>query len=452
MTSKKNSNFRKTEIGIIPEDWQVGIFEKDLKIKGRIGWRGYKTSDLRESGPAVIGGSNLKSLYFIKNEIKHLSREKYEESPDIMLKKGDVLLVTRGSNIGDVGFFDNSIGVATINPSVIILSDFNGDSRFLFYYLISQQGKRNVLTLSSGSSVPAIYQADVNRLKYPKPPFHEQQKIADFLFEIDRKIELNFQMNKTLEQLGQTIFKRWFVDFEFPDEEGKPYKSSGGKMVYNDELEKEIPKNWVITKLGNVIRFLRGVSYKSVDLRESENALVSLKAIERGGGFNTEGLKPFTGNYKEEQVVESGDIVVAHTDLTQKAEVLGKPALIRKVPKFKTLIASMDLGIVRPNDKKNRAYIYYLLKSSNFQNHIVGYANGTTVLHLSNKGVSEYNFSIPPNELMDRFGKIVNDFFKKMEQNAIELETLIQLREALLPKLMSGKIRVPIVKDNLEAS
>ena len=276
----------------------------------------------------------------------------------------------------------------------------------------------------------------MRQILVPDICIEEQKLTSEILGSIDQKIRVNQNMNETLEGIGQAIFKRWFVNFEFPDEVGKPYKSSGGKMVYNSKLEKEIPKNWLVTKLGSVIHFLRGVSYKSEDLRQSESALVSLKAIKRGGGFNIEGLKPYNGDYKKDQVFESGDIVVALTDLTQKAEVLGKPAIIRKVPKFKTLIASMDLGIVRPHNRNNRSYIYYLLKSSNFQNHIVGYANGTTVLHLSNKGVPEYMFPIPPNNLMDRFGKIVNDFFKKIEQNALESETLIQLRDELLPKLM----------------
>src|SRR5947208_9010825 len=116
-------------------EWPIATLGDDVRVKGRIGWRGYKTSDLRKSGPLVIGGSNVKStLHLDISEVKHLTREKYEESPEIKLKEGDVLLVTRG-NLADAGYVNGQLGEATINPSVIILSEFNGDPKFLFYYL-----------------------------------------------------------------------------------------------------------------------------------------------------------------------------------------------------------------------------------------------------------------------------------------------------------------------------
>jgi type I restriction enzyme S subunit len=251
------SKFKETEIGRIPADWEIGIFNKDLKVKGRIGWKGYKTTDLRDEGPIVIGGTNIKSNFYLDlTEIKHISREKFEESPEIVLKKGDVLLVQRGNNSGDIAYFDGAIEEATINPSVIILSEFTGDSKFLFYYLISPIGKNNILSTISGSSIPAIYQSDVLKLKYPRPSIQEQEKISYFLLVLDDKIALNRLMNSTLEAIGQALFNRWFVDFEFPDEEGKPYRSSGGEMV-ETELG-EVPRGWRIMIVGEVLELAYG--------------------------------------------------------------------------------------------------------------------------------------------------------------------------------------------------
>ena len=120
-----------------------------MRIKGRIGWKGYKTSDLVDSGPIVIGGTEIKSFIELNlRQVKHLSREKYEESPEIMLKDKDVLLVTRG-NLGEVGFYHSKYGEGTINPSVIILNEFVGEAKFLFYYLISKHGNHQVLSLTS---------------------------------------------------------------------------------------------------------------------------------------------------------------------------------------------------------------------------------------------------------------------------------------------------------------
>ena len=199
----------------LPEGWGMGTLGDDAVIKGRIGWRGYQRSDLRDSGPLVIGGLNVKSrLHLDLSEIKHLSREKYDESPDIQLKQGDVLLVQRGNGLGDTAYFDGSITEATINPTLIILSEFKGDPRFLFYYLSSTAGRESVLSLASGSSIPALYQNHLKRLKYPKPPASEQNAIAQILGTLDDKIELNRRMSETLEEMARALFKSWFVDFD----------------------------------------------------------------------------------------------------------------------------------------------------------------------------------------------------------------------------------------------
>lgn len=128
-------------------------------------------------------------------------------------------------------------------------------------------------------------------------------------------------------------------------------------------------------------------------------------------------------------------------------EVLGKPAFVRKTYRFKKLVASMDLGIIRPLEKGTTSFFYYLTKSEGFQNHIQGYANGTTVLHLSSKGVPEYFLALPPKQLIERFCSIANILLAKVEANWLEIEILTDLRDALLPKLMSGKIRVPVQKE-----
>src|SRR5271157_28707 len=186
----------------LPTNWTNGILGKDALVKGRIGWKGYKKTDLRESGPIVIGGVNVKSeLYLDLSDVKFLSREKYEESPEIQLGAGDVLLVQRGNGLGDAGYFDGSIAEATINPTLIILSEFKGDPRFLFYFLTSPEGRERVLSLASGSSIPALYQGHLKGLIYPKPPLREQQAIANILGTLDDKIDLNRRMNETLEAM-----------------------------------------------------------------------------------------------------------------------------------------------------------------------------------------------------------------------------------------------------------
>jgi type I restriction enzyme S subunit len=133
------SEWKELSFGSIPNEWNFDTFQNALKIKGRIGWKGYKTSDLRDHGPVVIGGTNIKSnIYLDYSTLTHLSREKYEESPEIMLKKGDVILVTRGNGIGDVGLYNGEYQEATINPSIVILTDFVGNSKiFILFFSVT---------------------------------------------------------------------------------------------------------------------------------------------------------------------------------------------------------------------------------------------------------------------------------------------------------------------------
>lgn len=438
------SEWKETEIGIIPSRWEVGDLQTDVVVKGRIGWKGYKTSDLVEKGPYVIGGTEIKNDIFLDlSNAKCLSREKFQESPEIILKDGDLILVTRGNGLADIGYFDGKHGEATINPSVIILQPKKIDSKFLFYYFISKLGRSQVLSLESGSSIPAIYQADVRKLKYPKPTNYEIEYIVKTMYSIDSKISLLRQQNQTLEELAQTLFKRWFVDFEFPNEKGEPYKSSGGKMI-DSELG-EIPEEWELKPLDDLVTVHNGYSYKGSELQESDVAMVTLKNFDRNGGFRFDGFKEIvSSNYKEKHIVQVGDLVVAHTDLTHDAEVLGNPAIIMKNDKYKELIISMDLVKVESKDPFiNSEFLYFLMAEKRFKSHCKGYSNGTTVLHLSKNAIPEYLFPLPDSsDLIVLFGNYAKTVYSKIVKNISEIQNVTNLRDTLLPKLMSGEIEI----------
>jgi type I restriction enzyme S subunit len=419
MTSKIQSRFKMTELGKIPEDWQIGAFEEDVTIRGRIGWRGYKRSDLRDSGPSVIGGTDLKSSYFITTEVKHLSKEKYNESPDIMLKKGDVLLVTRG-NLADVGFFDGSIGEATINPSVIILSEFKGDSRFLFYYLISPQGKRNVLSLSSGSSVPAIYQADVRKLKYPKPPLDEQKGIANFLLEMDKKIEVNRRINMVLDRIGRLLFKRWFVDFEFPNEEGKPYKSSGGAM--SDSESGKIPENWSVKKVGDILELAYGRALKD--------------NTRKPGKIPVYGSNGQIG-WHNEWLARGPGIIVGRK---------GNPGTViwsnEEFFPIDTTFYVVTKGILN-----SLFYIFHALQRQN----LPSLSADSAVPGLNRNVVYANHILVPSSEIISEFDSIIAGMRNLVQNNNEQNLTLSLIRDNLLPNFMCGKIRVPVSQGDVEA-
>jgi len=389
-----------------------------------------------------IRANDLNNSY-VYDTTKKLSRKGFESSgKSALLFKPNTIVISKSGTIGRLGIIKDYMcgNRATINISPI---GNICNLKYLFYWLLRNQ--RNIENMAVGSVQRNLYVSLLSELKILLPPLPEQKAIAKVLSDLDDKIELNNEMNKKLEEIGQALFKRWFIDFDFLDENGNPYRSSGGEMVYSKELGKEIPKGWKVGKLGDYVILVKGVSYKSEELSESENALVTLKSIDRGGNYNTDGLKEYVGKYKNEQILFSGDIVVAHTDLTQKADVLGKPAIIREDSNHEKLIASLDLVIVRPKSEHiSRPFIYHLLKTNIFHNHAIGYANGTTVLHLNQRAIPDFQFVVPSFTVTQTFGEIINKITLKLQDNELQSEYLAELRDSLLPKLMSGEIRVPL--------
>ncbi|OBX25558.1 hypothetical protein A9996_09355 [Gelidibacter algens] len=248
--------------------------------------------------------------------------------------------------------------------------------------------------------------------------------MAKVLTAFDDKIENLRAQNETLEQTAQTIFKEWF-----------------GKYQIGDEL----PEGWKTFKLSELVKSINGYSYKGKELvDESDEALVTLKSFDRSGGFQTRGFKPFKGNPKVTQEVVIGDLVVAHTDLTQDAEVLGNPAFIFDNGGFNRMFITMDLVKVIPNHKDiSTSFLYYLMKDRKFKGHCVGYSNGTTVLHLSKKAIPDYELPLPIDfKKVNEFSIIANSTTKKISLNKEAIKNLSETRDTLLPKLMSGQLRV----------
>ena len=334
--------------------------------------------------------------------------------------------------------------------------------------------------------------AKIKAFRSSFPPLPMQRKIAHVLATLDDKIELNRQMNQTLEAIAQAIFKSWFVDFDpvkakqvakalGRDSERAAMAALSGKLCVPknaadlsvedvakaeaelDQLGEEerkqleqtarlfpggfveselglIPEGWEVAPLETYIEITKGRSYKSTELAESTTALVTLKSFQPGGGYREDGLKAFTGQYKPEQKVKPGELIVAFTDVTQAADVVGKPALVRSDPDYDTLVASLDVGIVRPTSHLNLPYLYFTLMTPRFQSHAYGHCSGTTVLHLSKTALPSYQAIIPKSQLTKQFDFISQPTLNIMEELAQESRTLAALRDSLLPKLLSGEI------------
>ena len=359
---------------------------------------------------------------FAKFSDRNLSSIGIERLKSKVLPINSILVTCIGSDMGKIVI--NKCSVITNQQINSIIPNNNINSDFLYYRLISMYETLRIYG-GDGTAVPIVNKGDFENLEIQLPPLPEQKAIASVLSSLDDKIDLLHQQNQTLEALAETLFRQWFIE-RCPE-----------------PVEGEAKEDWEEVKLGDLVNVFNGVSYKSEDLNPSATAMVTLKSFERNGGFRMDGFKEYTGRYKETHVVKEGDLIVAHTDITQDAALIGNPVLVKSHLKYDKLVISMDLvKVVSKNSNFTNEFLYLLMKTREFKEHALGYSNGSTVLHLSKKAIPEFEFKLPPIELVNSFTERVSPLIKKQFVNQKQIQTLTQLRDTLLPKLMSGEVRV----------
>ncbi len=341
----------------------------------------------------------------------------------------DVLITTVG-NIGKVALMPQDKGCIAQN---IIAMQYKEDidSTFMYYCLSQPNIQSYIQALNISSVQPSIKVGHLYSIPVNIPPLEVQKKIAGVLGALDDKIELNNKINQNLELQAQALFKSWFVDFE-------PF---GGT----------IPSDWKEIQLTEIADFIGGYSYKGAELKQSTTAMATIKNFDRNGGFKLDGYKEIepSSKLKQNQYVELFDTLVAHTDLTQNAEVIGNAEMLLSKGKYKNVIISMDVVRVVPKNGISKYLLAAILKDPHFKNHCLGYVNGTTVLHLSKRALPEYSLIFPKNvKILDNISGLFEDLYKKIALNIEENIRLSILRDTLLPKLMSGEINV----DNVDIS
>ena len=360
---------------------------------------------------------------------------------------GDIIYSTVRPIQKHYGIIKNYIDNMIVSTGFITIKvkEYIADKYFIYYNII-QDNITNYLQMIAEQSVstyPSIKPSDLSNMIIKLPPLEEQKKIASILSSLDDKIELNNRMNKILEEMAQTIFKEWFVNFNFPNEDGKPYKDSGGKMI-ESELG-AIPDSWEITNLEEICNIYSGYSYSSKDLSSSSDAMVTIKNFERNGGFKLDGFKEIiiSDKVKENHYANLYNVIVAHTDITQKADIIGNPILLLSKGKYNNLIISMDLvKVTLKNNDISNTVLYNILSNINFKNHCLSYSSGTTVLHLSKKALPSYKLAYPNSKLLKKLSNILEPIYKKISIIYEENQKLDSIRDTLLPKLMSGEIKI----------
>lgn len=211
----------------------------------------------------------------------------------------------------------------------------------------------------------------------------------------------------------------------------------------------ECPDDWVLTPLSKFARFVSGYAYKGSELQESSIAMATIKNFDRKGGFKIDGYKEIipSNKLKPEHHANLFETLVAHTDLTQNAEVIGNAEPILSFSGYDDIVFSMDVVKVIPKDTKvSKFLIAAILQTQQFKSHCLGYINGTTVLHLSKKALPEYSLMLPTDfSVLKPLDEVVTSMYKQMSLKLDENIHLSQLRDSILPKLMNGEIDISAV-------
>lgn len=402
-------------------------------------------------GHVVIRNRNIKNGRLDLSERSYTDHEHFLHRIRRAKPQTGDLIFTREAPMGEVCMIPEGleccVGQRQVllrpNPSKVL-------PRFLLYAMQSTFVQNQIAwNEGTGSTVSNVRIPVLEAIQLPHPALAVQQYISDTLGAIDDKIALLRETNATLEAIAQALFKSWFVNFDPVRAKAEGIEPEGIPpeivAIFPSEFEDselgEIPKGWSVVSVSDVADVVKGKSYKSSELVDSETALVTLKSFTRGGGFRTDGFKGFSGSYKQEQVVKPGDCIVAYTDVTQQAEVIGRAAMVLPSPEHTTLVASLDVGIVRPKiEHLTTAFLYFLLRGERYVSHIFGYTSGTTVLHLAKDGLPTYQFVLPPASLLQKFEEVAIPMMEQMAGNYLQTIELASLRDTLLPRLMSGKL------------
>ena len=412
-------------------------------------WNRIKLKDAIQFNPreTIKKGNIAKKVAMEKLEPFNRKISGYEEvafTSGTKFRNGDTLLARitpclENGKTAQVDILDkDEIGFGS--TEYIVLREKLGitDNDFIYYLAISPEFRNIAIKSMNGSSGRQRVQKDIlENSEIYLPDLKEQKAIAKILSDLDEKIEINNKINDNLEKIAQAIFKQWFVDFEFPNENGEPYKSSGGDMI-ESELG-EIPKGWEVKELQEITsNITRGQTPK---YEEYSKIKVLNQKVNKGKVLEKQYFKYLKQDMEisKEKYAYQWDILI--NSLGQGT--LGRVHLYKE--KTNDVVIDQHITIIRTGYKGLAFYLYNLLDSSKYKGVLEGLISGSTgMLMLNISKIRELKVIKPSEKILSNFESILINLYKNISNNIIQNERLINTRDALLPKLMSGEIRVPL--------
>ena len=413
-------------------EWKfLTLKEAELEfIDGDRGVNYPKKSELLPEGDCVfLNTGNVRQNSFDFSNLDFITKEKDNLLRNGKLQRDDIVLTTRGT-VGNVALYSQEVPFSNIriNSGMVIIRVNKNFWHPYFIYLFFQSHlfKKQISRLISGSAQPQLPISILETVNIPQLTLDEQKEIIFNIKSIDQKIQINNQINQELEAMAKTLYEYWFVQFDFPDENGKPYKSSGGKMVYNDQLKREIPEGWGVEKLENIANITMGQSPKGTSYNEvGEGMLFFQGSTDFGWRF------PVARQYTTEpsRIAEEDDILLS----------VRAPVGTLNIADTRCCIGR---GLAAINSKVGaNSYIFNVMqdfkKLFDMMNSV-----GTTFGSITKDDLYSLKLIYPPNELLMKFDKSVKSFDREIKNRSRQNQELSQLRDWLLPMLMNGQVKV----------
>ena len=384
------------------EEWKEYKLGDVCSIVGRIGFRGYTTDDLTndpKDGAISLSPTNIVAGELDLSKPTYIKWPKYYESPEIMLEQGDIVLVKTGSSIGRTTRLREVKHPMTLNPQFVVLKNIKVDNVFLSYVIKSPYFQALLKTITVGSAIPTLSQKNLANLSIKLPERKIQEEVARVLSSLDDKIEVNRRINDNLEQQAQALFKSWFVDFE-PFKDGEFVESELGM----------IPKGWRVGTLSELLDIKYGKDHKK--LKDGNVPVYGSGGIMR----------------KVEKPLYSGESV-----LIPRKGTLNNVIYVNE--DFWT-VDTMFYSIPKVNNVALFTYLFLLGKDLASMN------AGSAVPSMTTEILNNMLIVIPGFDALESFNSICSSVFRIIKHNEQESSRLSSLRDTLLPRLMSGELKI----------
>ncbi len=386
-------------------------------------------------GSPFLTFSDVFNNYFVPDSLTNLMDTSEKERETYSVKKGDIFLTRTSETIDELGMSCVALKDypnATYSGFVKRLRPLQDDithENYMGFYLRSRFFRKTMTNNAVLTLRASLNEEIYSYLNLYLPDYNTQKSVGDFLLLLNAKIALNNRINAELKAMAKTLYDYWFVQFDFPNEENKPYKTSGGAMVWNEELKREIPEGWSVGTLLDIADYTNGLACQKFRPTGNEDVLKVIKIREMHEGFSSE-PELVRADIPEKVKIANGDVLFSWSaSLEVQIWAKGKGALNQHI--FK----------VTSNKYPKSFYFHQLV---NYLQHFKMMAENrkTTMGHITQEHLLQSRIVLPPKPLTLELEKIIAPLFKKKLNNELENQQLSALRDWLLPMLMNGQVVV----------